>query len=269
MDKQEKIDREPVHCMAVINENDLVPKSWLEIGCNASNSVARISVFRYEHGLPVQTPLPYYGTGWLIGRQHIITNHHVINAREDGEKNASIEDLALQAKHAIVQFDYNPPLSEGKKLTVDSLQTFCECGSDPDLDFAILKLAQPFRSPLTLNPTYLKLHSSQKQIAVNIIQHPEGGKQMISLRNNSACRLEESDLLYYSDTLFGSSGSPVFNDDWQAIALHKCFMDTPEPLMYQGIPAYQVNMGTRIDKIIEYIKTKSPQVWSEINANIT
>jgi len=68
--------------MAVVNEYDLVPQSWLEVGCNASKAVARLSVFRYDHGSSTEPSQLYYGTGWLIGRQHIITNHHVINARK-------------------------------------------------------------------------------------------------------------------------------------------------------------------------------------------
>jgi V8-like Glu-specific endopeptidase len=267
MDKMEKINIETALCMAEIDKNDLLPISWLEKGYTASNAVARVSVFRYEHGSPIHTPQPYYGTGWLIGKQHIITNHHVINAREENEPNAEPEDLELQAKHTLVEFHYNPPENLGQKITVDSLQAFCESGSDPDLDFAILKLTQPVRTPLTLNPTYLQTHVNEKHMPVNIIQHPEGGKQMIGCRNNSASRIEKTDVLYYCDTLRGSSGSPVCNDNWLVVALHKCYIDIQTPLMYQGLPVYQVNVGTRIDKIIGYLKANNPKVWMEINAS--
>ena len=54
-----------------------------------------------------------------------------------------------------------------------------------------------------------------------IIQHPEGNPKQIALRNNSIIDMSLADaLIYVSDTAPGSSGAPVFNNEWQVIALH-------------------------------------------------
>jgi V8-like Glu-specific endopeptidase len=55
---------------------------------------------------------------------------------------------------------------------------------------------------------------------VTIIQHPEGGAKQIALTANQVVNVFEHRLQYTTDTLPGSSGSPVFNDDWKVVALH-------------------------------------------------
>src|SRR5207302_10369065 len=54
-----------------------------------------------------------------------------------------------------------------------------------------------------------------------IIQHPEGRDKQIAVRNNDIIDISLADVIIYkSDTAQGSSGSPVFNNEWQLIALH-------------------------------------------------
>jgi endonuclease G, mitochondrial len=58
--------------------------------------------------------------------------------------------------------------------------------------------------------------------AVNIVGHPMGRNKEIAIRNN---RLEvqlPTFLHYSTDTEPGNSGSPVFNDQWEVVALHHC-----------------------------------------------
>jgi len=63
---------------------------------------------------------------------------------------------------------------------------------------------------------------------VNVVQHPGGRVKQIAIRNNRLLDLPgESDgekldpyFLYEADTEKGSSGSPVFNDQWEVVALH-------------------------------------------------
>jgi endonuclease G len=56
----------------------------------------------------------------------------------------------------------------------------------------------------------------------NIIQHPEGRRLEIAFRENDiiSASAESAFVHYTTDTLPGSSGSPVFNDEWKIIALH-------------------------------------------------
>jgi endonuclease G, mitochondrial len=66
---------------------------------------------------------------------------------------------------------------------------------------------------------------------VNIIQHPNGEPKQLALRENKVTGLPENRFLHYrTDTAAGSSGSPVFNDQWDLIALH-----------HSGVPARDSN----------------------------
>ena len=56
---------------------------------------------------------------------------------------------------------------------------------------------------------------------VNIIQHPDGQAMKVVLTQNYIAKdMSDSRLQYIADTMDGSSGSPVFNQDWEVIALH-------------------------------------------------
>ena len=109
-----------------------------------------------------------------------------------------------------------------------------------------------------------------------MIHHPDKEKKTISIRENRLVDTFADDpnakvYHYKTDSLGGSSGSPVFNDQWQVFALH-----------HEGIPKkdaqgrhlaldntlwdnsmgeekkrYEYNEGIRISKIIEYLRTKN------------
>ena len=55
---------------------------------------------------------------------------------------------------------------------------------------------------------------------VNIIQHPKGEYKQLVLRENKLIDLLPQFAHYTSDTEPGSSGSPVFSDLWEVVALH-------------------------------------------------
>ena len=55
---------------------------------------------------------------------------------------------------------------------------------------------------------------------VNIVQHPNGEPKQLALRENQLVDVLENFLHYQTDTAPGSSGSPVFSDEWEVVALH-------------------------------------------------
>ena len=56
---------------------------------------------------------------------------------------------------------------------------------------------------------------------LNIIQHPSGHPKRVALRNNLLTDADATTIRYFTDTLTGSSGSPVFSDEWKVIGLHR------------------------------------------------
>ena len=60
---------------------------------------------------------------------------------------------------------------------------------------------------------------------VNVVQHPGGRVKQIVIRDNRLVDLPDDPKMkpffhYEADTERGSSGSPVFNDQWEIVALH-------------------------------------------------
>jgi len=94
-------------------------------------------------------------------------------------------------------------------------------------------------------------------MGVNIIQHPRGWPKMISVRNNILQYRTDRTLLYETDTEPGSSGSPVFNDTWELVALHhwgEPFLETKDE---NGNPIpTQINEGVRISAIYRDLEAK-------------
>jgi endonuclease G len=96
----------------------------------------------------------------------------------------------------------------------------------------------------------------------NIIQHPSGWPKMISVRNNILTARTDHTLLYETDTEQGSSGSPVFNDDWQLVALHhwgEPFLDRGS---FENAVPQNVNEGVRISAIYRDLASRLNQLPS-------
>ena len=55
---------------------------------------------------------------------------------------------------------------------------------------------------------------------LTIIQHPDGERKQLCVRENQLFKRGNDVLWYSTDTKPGSSGSPVFNNDWYVVALH-------------------------------------------------
>jgi hypothetical protein len=93
---------------AVTHQDDKLPISFLRLGLQAATGVAKLMVPRYDAGVRAVsggTPVTFLGTGWLIARGILITNHHVVNARLLGEPPAGADDLRRQALETVVQFE--------------------------------------------------------------------------------------------------------------------------------------------------------------------
>jgi V8-like Glu-specific endopeptidase len=95
--------------------------------------------------------------------------------------------------------------------------------TSPALDYTVVAVRpDPARPPLEgwgvlhLNPNADPGPSEH----VVIVQHPNGGPKQIVLTANAVLQVKPPYLHYSTDTMPGSSGSPVFNDMWQVIALH-------------------------------------------------
>lgn len=248
----------------IIHRDDTVPYEFLRSGNAAGAAVARIKVPPYQQGAPLQpNGFPHSGTGWLIAPTLLVTNHHVVNARSGtgaGRALADPADLRLQVQHSRSRFDYDADEVETDEATASDLVAW-----DEELDYAILRLtAEPSRPVLRVCAQPLTVAKGE-YVAVNIIQHPGGQPKRVALRNNLVYEADERDVRYFTDTRGGSSGSPVFTDDWQVVALHRGTRRV-EDVNFQGRSTAFVNVGTQMNVIMRHLKEHYGEVHAEIEA---
>jgi V8-like Glu-specific endopeptidase len=124
--------------------------------------------------------------------------------------------------------------------------------SPPDeLDCTMVALSGPSTCghglALTTSPPVL---SEQRRQRAYVIGHPAGKRQpRFSIRDNFLLDLDDRLVHYRSPTEPGSSGSPVFNEEWDIFALHH--RGHPQmPRLHGRSGTYEANEGIRIDAIV-------------------
>jgi hypothetical protein len=250
----------------IVHQDDMVPFSFLAAGVEAGRSVAKLSVPRFEDGEQQRlawngSPVIYLGTGWLITQDLLVTNYHVVNARESSEGEAARPDLMLQVAHVEVEFGYDDWGAQAERVPVRSLEAW-----DRQLDYAVLRLVAPAgRPPLRVATTRLVKRPSV-YTPVNIIQHPDGGPKRIAIRNNLITASTDTRLRYFTDTNRGSSGAPVFDDSWTVVALH-WGSTAAEGVRFQGRSTAWVNVGTHITAILDHLHAHSRSLGEEVAAS--
>ena len=97
--------------------------------------------------------------------------------------------------------------------------------SDRVLDYALLRLEDSPGLPARSRMTLARNSKLEQGARLNIVQCPDGGPLRFAIRNNFFVgRGEQSyQVRYLTDTKPGSSGSPVLNDNWQVVAMHRGF----------------------------------------------
>ena len=126
---------------------------------------------------------------------------------------------------------------------------------------------------LRLNPQLGKADYGQ---FLSIVQHPGGQPKQLAIRENELLPFDDADnfLTYQSDTFRGSSGSPVFNDLWDVVALHHAGKPQKDaeghyighdgkpvldPNPDEGDIKWVANEGARTSRIVADTKRRAPQ----------
>lgn len=251
----------------VLGHNDLVPIVYLRQGLTAARAVCLVQLNDSPQG-----------SGFLIGSGLLLTNNHVLR------------DEAQAAQGSLI---FNYQLNEQGNL--EPTATF---KLRPDLFFASSEPAALDYAVVAVEPLSL---DGQHQLAsygvlalsaelgkafdgefLTIIQHPRGSFKKIGLRENEFLGFADSDqgpsgnqwyIDYTTDTLPGSSGAPVLNDQWQLVALHSRGVEARDPagnillvdgsVYREGIDdpenkKWVSNRGSRASKILLDLLARNP-----------
>jgi len=236
----EKISADTLEVLTFRNDS-LLPINFLEKGIIKSRSVAKVEI---KKGLSDKV-----GTGFLFkikGQSELffMTNHHVISDKSD-------------IGFARIVFDYEEDIYGNSKASKSfNIDINGPWYTSPvaELDVTIFKL---IHSEEIDQYGYIQLDkvTVQRNDFVNIIQHPAGQFKKIALYHNIVTNTTDRIVQYLTDTMHGSSGSPVFNSQWEVVALHHSggVQKTNEPIITDS--KYR-NEGININKIIDFLIKK-------------
>lgn len=209
------------------------------------------------------------GTGFLLGPDLLLTNQHVLREQ------AHLEE-------AVVRFDFQIDASGvAPKGTVLRLKPdFYFASPAEELDYALVRLVEKPLQAITVEGEQALLSMTEllslgkhkgylvaaprrlvAESRVNILQHPDGKPLKVVLTQNRVVYSTESRVQYAADTMEGSSGSPVFNQNWEVVALHHSGSPYPPDSVgdvmrkaWKG--RFRVNEGVPMRAILEDFKRR-------------
>lgn len=247
-----------------IGNNDSLYSNFIELIAINKRKVARIVIKENDKKVG-------YATGFMVSKNLMLTNWHVFQTREMATTSEA---------HFFYEYD-----NLGYPLTpiifkLDSSKFY----NNKELDYCFVGIAPidvTNKFPIK-DIGYLYLDKAIGKVGevnvekLNIIHHPLGDYKQISIRENLFVGIDDTKIYYDTDTAQGSSGSAVFNDQWQVVGLHhksiakmtadgKYYLDKEDNIIpeYDGkIDITKVvwlkNEGIRISALLNHVRKKNP-----------
>ncbi len=200
---------------------------------------------------PVGTVFALHGADLhpsLAGRVVLVTNEHVIPdpALENGTQAAEVE----------AHFDAPVAGEHGTSLSFKGMRAIWH-SPRKELDITLLLTDDPAAQQLTGLPVADMLPPVRDGAYVYVVGHPLGGKLQLSIRGNDLIDHDGRVLHYLAPTKEGSSGSPVFDENWAVIGVHHKGSDRL-PALHGASRTYPGNEGHSIAAIRDALTTRPP-----------
>jgi len=247
-----------------IGKNDAVYSNFIELILDAKRKTGRIVIKDggKESG---------YATGFMVSENLLLTNWHVFR---------EMKDVADSEVQFFYEYDLNGTPTQPIAFRLNTTVFYHSC---EELDYCFVGVEQTDLTQthslsaigyIFLDPAMGKLGNINEE-ALNIIHHPGGDFKQLSIRENLLVQKLPKTIWYKTDTAQGSSGSPVFNDQWQVVALHHmgipkrdgdAFVDREGKLFYADEDGqvdssriiWEANEGIRISAILEDLFSSLP-----------
>lgn len=268
-ERSDRLQRRGLKLEGIVDTDDSVWLSFFDCGLKAARAVGRVV------DAPVRQPVRPVGTGSLVTPRLLLTNNHVCGSAE-------------QASGMKVEFNYEYD-EVGAPRTEDPWPLAPEdfFVTDPELDFTLVAVSdRDGSSPGAVYGSIPLIGQTGKAVigeVVNVIHHPVGERKKVSIRFNRMVAEDDLWIRYESDTQEGSSGAPVFNDQWEMIALHHGGVPATDaegfelcrtgerwtPNMGEGALSYVGNEGARVSRIVRSLgRMQLPPEQIELAAEI-
>ena len=252
--REDRLRSRQLRLEGIVEDDDSVWLSFFDCGLRAARAVGRVVEAPRNH------PPDPVGTGSLVTDRLLITNHHVIRTR-------------AEATGMAVEFCYEYDENGGERgadrwpLAPDDF-----FHTDPGLDYTVVAVALRDGGPPGAGYGSIPLIGQTGKAVVgetlNVIHHPGGQRKRVSLRYNRMVAEDDLWIRYESDTSAGSSGAPVFNDQWEMVALHHGGVPATDDdgfelardgrrwseEMGEDALAYVGNEGARVSRIVRSLR---------------
>jgi len=235
----------------VFGLESFVPFEWYTTGLERARAVARIT---NQFNAPVGTGFlvrardlsPRFGDGWVV-----LTNHHVVST--EGR-------LGLRPDQARVTFQ----ALAGDGARAHEIKEVLWSSPFTDFDVSILRLKDVQGGADTLDAyriagglPELPAADTDAPERIYVIGHPFGGGLSFSIHDNLLLGCRDPLIHYRTPTAGGSSGSPVFNSDWELIGIHHSG-DEHALRFDDASQTYEANEGISILSIREALQHGAP-----------
>lgn len=161
------------------------------------------------------------GTGFLVGPNLLVTNHHVLNSESvaasatvDFEYERTPEEM-LDSLPTTARRNRQIALQPNRLFVTSPVRggldyTFCWIGDDAAQEYGMIPMSRGSFTGRVYEPVFL-------------IHHPKGELKRASLDDTELLNVEGDLLLYAADTDDGSSGAPVLTRSGKLCGLHHAY----------------------------------------------
>ena len=207
-------------------QSTLLDVSFLQRGLEISPSVVKLVV-------TLNDGKRYNGTGFRISDDLLLTNHHVLF---DDQGPATTVEAWYGYERSFAGATREPQVLACDQGTIVGRK---------DHDWAAVRVASPV--PAQARPIAIA-GAPTPAVAdrVYIIQHPDGRVKQIGMVHNTVVKVDDDRIGYLTDTEGGSSGSPVFDEQWRLVGLHHRWETD-----VVGGRRRIYNQGVRIERVVE------------------
>lgn len=183
-------------------EPTLLDITFLQRGLELAPAVVRLLVTHESER--------YYGTAFRIEADLLLTNYHVLYPAA-GSPATEVE----------AWFGYERSFGGADLLPTVVRTDPASITGAPEHDWAVIRtIDQLAAAAPKINLFEADENSVKLNDRVYIIQHPFGGVKKIGMIHNVVRYLNDDVIGYRTDTGGGSSGSPVFDEQWRLVGLH-------------------------------------------------
>ncbi len=263
----------------IVDDNNLLPVYFLEVGAKREQSVARVIISSGGRATGfLISPTILLTNNHVFGSSNSAKNAKIqFNYQKEANgTNATIDEyttdpdklfytnasldfsiVRVAPRCRVVRPIYNQPVynnqAEISNECMEELSTSRYSYNVPVYTNPSIPNLNKFRCTSAGSKWgYIKLNGTPAYALnqmVNIIQHPAARHKEVALQKNVITNIYTTRIRYKTDTQRGSSGSPVFNNSWELIALHHAGGER------DSAGNWISNQGIRIDKIVNDLRS--------------